>query len=529
MPTSVAIVDRDGDLVASIRGELERPRYRVLTVSTIAEALRLVKTYRIDVLVAELRVGGPGALALLMALTQRSPQTRVVMTTARATAEDYKRALELGAVELLTRPFTAEALVTAIRTAADWDQGFRGNLHGVGLLDVLQILHLGRRTVSVHLGLGMAIHMRDGEIIHAEHSSKTGKRALVALLAMNSGSVKTTALRRHAQTISESFERLLLSVLCAIDEGQPVGEQDGRPGESGGAPPPDDVAGVEDPIGERSAPRRTQSVAVLPRLTRSVRGGMSPPPPTQTEPWVRRHVRRRHVAGTGLVLLSVLATLGIGYAVVIEHAAVRVLPGAHGSPAVAPVAQTMQERSTDDTWSAAPSMSPRTSAPETQAESEVRRVIIKTRPPALELIHAGTGAQLGRSPVMLKVTRADVPLGVKARLGERVLETVLVADSFPVDDLIRVTADFTNQVVSITRNRPRSRNADTRRTARRTRRRTGRPSPASTSAAGEAPRPSAVSSTATEKRGPETSRAEARPRRADIEIVDDLPTVDTVD
>jgi len=63
------------------------------------------------------------------------------------------------------------------------------------------------------------LHLRDGEIIHAEHGRRTGESALRSLLALRSGAFSTSVLPDLArQSISRDFRELLLDLLREIDE-----------------------------------------------------------------------------------------------------------------------------------------------------------------------------------------------------------------------------------------------------------------------------------------------------------------------
>ena len=158
---------------------------------------------------------------LLGAVRATSPRTRAVLMSAFATARDYKTAVDLGAVTVLCKPFTPADLVAAIRQAAECETGFHGTFHAMSLVDILQMFHFGRRSVTVHV-LGAEaglVHVEGGEIVHAAHGALDGAEAFAAILAARSGAIRTTALEEaHPRTISRSFESLLLDSLRELDE-----------------------------------------------------------------------------------------------------------------------------------------------------------------------------------------------------------------------------------------------------------------------------------------------------------------------
>src|SRR6202000_845093 len=150
-----------------------------------------------------------------------SPQTRAVLMSGYATARDYQRAGELGAVRVLCKPFTPSDLIQCIHQAVECETGFRGSVHGLSLVDMLQMYHYARRSVTIavdgsshgrpHLRQGQIVprghpggrgaaagshgglHLRKGQIVHAEHRGESGERAVAAILAIPGGTIGTSA------------------------------------------------------------------------------------------------------------------------------------------------------------------------------------------------------------------------------------------------------------------------------------------------------------------------------------------------
>jgi DNA-binding response OmpR family regulator len=225
--TSVLIVDDEPTLRKALSRDLSRRGFDVCSADTVDAALdiliqaRVVRRTPIDVLLVDLRLAGFNGLDLLRAVRKVSDATRCILMSGHATAKDEQVARDLGAVTFLSKPFTMDELLAAIRKAADCKTGFHGELHGLSLVDVLQMLHFGRRSVLLAVGgtTQGKIYLRDGEIVHAETESARGEAALCSLLCESSGFLKTSALPAPlAQTISRPFEPLLLDSLRRIDE-----------------------------------------------------------------------------------------------------------------------------------------------------------------------------------------------------------------------------------------------------------------------------------------------------------------------
>jgi hypothetical protein len=138
-----------------------------------------------------------------------------------ATARDYQRAVELGAVRVLCKPFTPADLIQCIQEAVECGIGFRGSFHGLSLVDMLQMYNYARRSVTIAVS-GRSpgrMHLRDGQLVHAEHLGESGELALATILAMSAGTLCTTPLPPHPpQTITRDFRHVLLDALRSIDE-----------------------------------------------------------------------------------------------------------------------------------------------------------------------------------------------------------------------------------------------------------------------------------------------------------------------
>jgi len=235
----VLVVDDDLSFARAIEGDLRHQGFAVEIASDVSEALSQARRKSFDVLLTDLHVGTHDGMELLTALRDVSPHTRAVLMSGFATARDYERAVELGAVRVLSKPFTPEDLMQCIRQAVDCGSGFRGSVHGLSLVDLLQMYKFGRRSVKIAVSgrsVG-SLYMQDGDLVHAEHEDHTGEAAVASLLAMPDGTLGTSVLPLGVpHTISRDFQTVLLSALRTIDEARPRTEV---------PPVPDDDAGFE--------------------------------------------------------------------------------------------------------------------------------------------------------------------------------------------------------------------------------------------------------------------------------------------
>jgi hypothetical protein len=95
--------------------------------------------------------------------------------------------------------------------------GFQVRVNGVSLVDLLQMFHMGRRSVTVRLPQGM-LYLREGEVIHAESGELTGEEAVRRLLEVRGGELCTESLIPTPISVRRPLATVLLDALVRIDE-----------------------------------------------------------------------------------------------------------------------------------------------------------------------------------------------------------------------------------------------------------------------------------------------------------------------
>src|SRR5579871_3462493 len=115
MQTILVVDDESG-----VRMSLEmvfRSLYRVISASSSAEALDLLRKESPQVAILDIKMVGESGLDLLPALKSHDPQLEVVMLTGYETIDAAKLALRRGACDFLSKPFDLGTLKQAIERA----------------------------------------------------------------------------------------------------------------------------------------------------------------------------------------------------------------------------------------------------------------------------------------------------------------------------------------------------------------------------------------------------------------------------
>jgi CheY-like chemotaxis protein len=216
----VLLVDDEEDIIWGLSRTLTRAGYDVLTALSGEGALTTLQTQPVDILITDIKMPGMSGLDLIVEAKRKYPNLKAVVMTARGSEELMRETAERGAVEYIEKPFDLDAFVNVIAKARE--EGFRGVVRDLKLVDVLQILSLEKATAAVAVsgpaGSGN-IYFVDGGVVHAEFGKVTGEEAFHAIVEMEGGSF---SLRRgattEARTINKTIDNLLLSGVAARDE-----------------------------------------------------------------------------------------------------------------------------------------------------------------------------------------------------------------------------------------------------------------------------------------------------------------------
>jgi len=114
----ILVVDDSDELRGLIAAWLEDEGYAVVTAGSGREALDAAAVYYPDIVVLDLVIPPPDGFEVCEALrNQLAPQ--VILMTGLSDPDHVRRALELGVVSLLRKPFIRESLVDAVAIAAE--------------------------------------------------------------------------------------------------------------------------------------------------------------------------------------------------------------------------------------------------------------------------------------------------------------------------------------------------------------------------------------------------------------------------
>ncbi len=116
-PSSILVVDDDGEMRQLLQDTLEEDHYRVVVASDGQEALTRMDSEKFPVVVTDLRMKGMGGLGLLEQVVQKHPESNLIMMTAFGTVESAVEAMKQGAFDYLTKPVKTDELLVTVQKA----------------------------------------------------------------------------------------------------------------------------------------------------------------------------------------------------------------------------------------------------------------------------------------------------------------------------------------------------------------------------------------------------------------------------
>jgi len=110
----ILVVDDEPTLVSTLKYNLERENYQVLTAANGPAAVEAAKSGRPDLIILDLMLPGLDGIEVCRIL-RKEMSVPILMLTARATEIDKVVGLEIGADDYVTKPFAMRELVARVR------------------------------------------------------------------------------------------------------------------------------------------------------------------------------------------------------------------------------------------------------------------------------------------------------------------------------------------------------------------------------------------------------------------------------
>jgi two-component system, OmpR family, KDP operon response regulator KdpE len=113
----VLVVDDEPAIRRALRPPLVELGFQITEASRGEEALQVLRATAYDVVLLDINMPGIGGIETLRRIRSFAPRLPVLMLTVRDQEEDKVEALDMGADDYVTKPFSTRELVARIRTA----------------------------------------------------------------------------------------------------------------------------------------------------------------------------------------------------------------------------------------------------------------------------------------------------------------------------------------------------------------------------------------------------------------------------
>ena len=199
--TRVLVVDDERQLLRTLALNLRARDYDVITASTAADGIDHVFGLPPDVVILDLGLPDRDGLEVIREVHEREPTLPIVVLSARASSQEKVTALDLGAVDYITKPFDMHELIARLRAAAR-----RSSRNTAG-----QVVWIGDHEIDPTTRIA---HTADGSPLHL---TPTEWSILDVLLhhpgRLISGQDLLLAIRRDPEHTESSYLRIYMAQL----------------------------------------------------------------------------------------------------------------------------------------------------------------------------------------------------------------------------------------------------------------------------------------------------------------------------
>jgi two-component system nitrogen regulation response regulator NtrX len=115
MPKTVLVADDEKGIRETLKRLLEYEHYRVLLAEDGLEALKMVESELLDIVLLDIKMPGMDGLEVLARLHQSHPQLPVVIISGHGTIQTAVESTKLGAFDFIEKPIDADRMLLVIR------------------------------------------------------------------------------------------------------------------------------------------------------------------------------------------------------------------------------------------------------------------------------------------------------------------------------------------------------------------------------------------------------------------------------
>jgi DNA-binding response OmpR family regulator len=238
MMKNILIVDDEARLLQSLEAGLliYRKRFKVFTAKNGKEAVRILNSTPIDLVVTDLKMPEMDGFELLVHIHAKFPFLPAIVMTAFNTPDIEEKLVNGNSLKILEKPVDFDELANAISEALERDAK-EGSLTGISLANFLQLLEMEQKTCLLEVTSKDSqgfIYFNQGELYAAISGKEKGEEAVYKMLLMEDVHImfKKQPMKQIKRLISKPLFSLLMEGLKRKDEMTSPGEKDSLPPEN---------------------------------------------------------------------------------------------------------------------------------------------------------------------------------------------------------------------------------------------------------------------------------------------------------
>jgi DNA-binding NtrC family response regulator len=113
----ILVVDDEAIVRTSCSRTLSPEGYEVRLATNGAEGLKMASEERFDLVLTDLKMPDMDGIEVLRIIKEKWPETAVIIVTGYQTVDTAVKAIKLGAYDYIEKPFTPDALISAVTEA----------------------------------------------------------------------------------------------------------------------------------------------------------------------------------------------------------------------------------------------------------------------------------------------------------------------------------------------------------------------------------------------------------------------------
>ncbi|MFC0558886.1 response regulator transcription factor [Halalkalibacter alkalisediminis] len=172
----ILVVDDETELLELVTSFLEKESYNVLTAQSGLEALQLMETYLIDLVVLDVMMDEMDGFIACEKIREVS-QVPIIMLTARSGEEDKIKGLKMGADDYIVKPFSPRELIARVEATLRRSQGLQAPTNRLRIFEleldkIGRMIYINREPINVtrkEYDLLLFLMEHHGRVFSREH------------------------------------------------------------------------------------------------------------------------------------------------------------------------------------------------------------------------------------------------------------------------------------------------------------------------------------------------------------------------